>query len=244
MPEMSTSVNRPYSSRRQDKAPPEPAEAEKLRRSPVLWTVLGTLAAITAFGALGWYLMQDEPPPTYATPSGVTDDGGPQAGLTVAGTGPTTVEVYQDFLNPASRAADAGVRAALDSLVAQNRIRLVWHPLGEGINPTDGATRAANAATCAADAGKARAFADALYANQPAPGRIGLSDDQLMEIAGPVGLNAPSFASCVRDQRYREWIGIVDARAAERGVTGTPAIYVNGTRLDQPSATALLAAVG
>jgi protein-disulfide isomerase len=239
-------VNLPYTSR---KAVTPPAatggqDEERLRRSPVLWTILGTLAGIVAFGALGWYLMQDEPPPPLATPAGVTDDGGRQAGLAVAGTGPTTVEVYQDFLSPESRAADAAIRPTLDALVAQNRIRLVWHPLGEGTNTANDATRAANAAACAADAGKLRPFADALYANQPPPGRAGLSDDQIMEIAGPVGLNAPSFATCVRDQRYRDWVGIVDARAAERGVTTAPVIYVNGVRLDQPTARALVAAVG
>jgi protein-disulfide isomerase len=132
----------------------------------------------------------------------------------------------------------------LDSLVAQNRIRLVWHPLGGGTNPTDDATRAANAAACAADAGKLRPFADALFANQAPRGSPGLSDDQIMDIAGPVGLNAPSFAACVRDQRYWDWVGIVDARAAERGITTAPAVYVNGMPLDRPSAQALVAAVG
>lgn len=238
---MSTYVNRRYTSRKRVTTGPD---EEKLRRSPVLWTILGTLAAITAFGALGWYLMQAPPPPALATPAGVTDDGGHLAGLAAAGTGPTTVEVYQDFLSPDSRAADAAIRPVLDMLLAQNRIRLVWHPLGGGTSLGDDATRAANAAACAADAGKLRAFADALYANQPAPGRPGLSDDQIMEIAGPVGLNAPSFAACVRDQRYRDWVGVVDARAAERGVTAAPTVYVNGVRLDRATERELIAAIG
>lgn len=242
MPEMGTYVNRRYSSRRRADLP-EPGE-ERLRKSPVLWTILGTLAVVIGIGAFGWHLMQEDPPPTMATPAAVTNDGGHQAGLAAGGGGPTVVEVYQHFLSRDSKAVDAAIRPTLDSLVAQNRIRLVWHPLGAGTNPTDGATQAANAAACAADDEKLRAFADVLYANQPPPGRPGLSDDQIMDLAGPVGLNAPSFAACVRDQRYRDWVGVVDTRAAERGVTAGPAIYVNGIRLERLTAQGLVAAVG
>jgi len=243
MPEMSTYVNRKYTGRKSPARKPEPSH-ETLRRSPVLWTIVGTLAALIAIGAFGWYLMQEPPPPALVTPAGVNDDGGRQAGVTVGGAGPVVVEVYQDFLSPRGRAVDESTRQALDSLVAQNRIRLVWHPLGTDADPSGGGTRAANAATCAADAGKARQFADALYANQPPAGSPGLSDDQIMDIAGPVGLNAPSFAACVRDQRYRDWVAVVDTRAAERGVAGAPAIYVNGSRLQNPTAAALVSAVG
>jgi protein-disulfide isomerase len=226
-----------------DDAAPE-TDQERLRRSPVMWTVLGTLAAIIAFGAFGLYLIQDEPPPPMPTPAGVTDDGGPQAGLAVAGGGPALVEMYQDFLSPGSRDVEQALHPVLDRLLQQNRIRLVWHPLGGRGTPGDDATRAANAVACAADKGKVRSFADALYANQPDPGQGGFTDDQLLEIAGPVGLNTPAFAACVRDQQYRDWIGVVDARAAERGVTQAPAVYVNGVLLEQPTERALLAAVG
>lgn len=246
MPGMGTYVNRRYTGGPWHRKPaplPEPGQ-ERLRKSPVTWAIVGTLVALAAFAGLGWYLMQPPPPPPYATPAAVVDDGGSQAGLAAGGSGPVVVEVYQDFLSPHSRAVDAAIRPVLDALLAENRIRLVWHPLGDGANPTEGATRAANAVACAADVGKLRAFADALYANQPRPGQAGLSDNELLEIAGPAGLNMPSFAACVRDQRYRDWIGVVEARAAERGVGQVPAIYVNGTRLPQPTANALVAAIG
>jgi protein-disulfide isomerase len=243
---MGTYVNRRYTSRVGRRKPaqlPEP-DQEQLRRSPVLWTIVGALAALTAAGGLGWFLMQPPPPPPYATPAAVVDDGGAQAGLAAGGSGPVLVEVYLDFLSPESRAVDAAIRPTIDALLAENRIRLVWHPVGEGLNPTEGATRAANALVCAADEGKLREFADALFANQPRPGQVGLSDNELLDIAGPVGLNMPSFAACVRDRRYGDWIGIVDVRALERGVSQAPAVYVDGVRLEQPTVTALRAAVG
>jgi len=241
MPGMGTYVNRRYTSRKPATLP-QPGE-ERLRKSPVMWAIAGILVGLTAFAGLGWYLMQPPPPP-YATPVAVVDDGGRHAGLAVGGSGPVLVEVYLDFLSSHSRTVDAAIRPTIDALLAENRIRLVWHPVGDGFNPTEGATRAANAVACAADVGKLREFTDALYDNQPRPGRPGLSDDELLDIAGPAGLNMPSFAACVRDQRYRDWIGIVDARAAERGVVDAPAIYVNGVRLAHPTVGALVAAVG
>jgi Protein-disulfide isomerase len=246
MPGMGTYVNRRYLGRpwhRKSALLPEPGQ-ERLRQSPVMWAIVGTLAGLAAVAGLGWYLMQPPPPPPYETPAAVVDDGGTHAGLAVGGSGPVLVEVYLDFLSPHSRAVDAAIQPTIDALLAENRIRLVWHPVGEGLNPTEGATRAANAVACAADVGKLRAFADALYANQPGPGRVGLSDNELLDIAGPAGLNMPSFAACVRDQKYYDWIGVVDARATERGVVQAPAIYVNGMRLAQPTVGALIAAVG
>jgi protein-disulfide isomerase len=242
---MTTYVNPRYTGRRARTTAPE--EPDKLRQSPVLWSILGALTALSLVALLGWYLMQEPPPPALATPARVTDDGGRQAGLAADGDGPTTVEVYYDFLNRDSRAVEASTRPVLDSLLAQNRIRLVWHPLGfldSRTEPAGYSTRAANAVACASDAGKLRPFADALFANQPAAGSAGLSDDELMEIAGPVGLNAPSFAACLRDQRYRDWIAVVDSSAALRGVSAPPAIFVNGTRIDRPTPAALMAAVG
>jgi protein-disulfide isomerase len=132
-------------------------------------------------------------------------------------------------------------------MIAENKIRLVWHPLGflnSQTSPAGYSTRAANAAACAADAGKLKEYGEALFANQPAEGGPGLTDDQLVDLGGPVGLNAPSFAQCVRDMKYRDWVSNVNDQAARRGVFQTPTVYVNGRVLEQPTAQNLSAAVG
>lgn len=247
---MSTYVGRrPISSRlrRRKRRQPSDDGPERLRRSPILWFTVTALAVLGLVGLLTWHLTREPPAPMLAVPAAVVDDGGGRSGLLVAGTGPTTVEVYTDFLCAQCRTTDAATRPVLDHLVATNRIRLVWHPialLDEESTPTGYSSRAANALACASDAGKLRPFADALYANQPAPGGAGLSDDQIMDMAGPVGLNAPAFAACVRDQRYHDWVAIVDASAVQRGVATAPAIFVNGTRVSQLTPQAITAAVG
>jgi protein-disulfide isomerase len=66
-----------------------------------------------------------------------------------------------------------------------------------------------------------------LYAAQPAEGSIGLSDDQLIDMAGRIGIITPSFAACVRDVRYRDWVNNVNAQAKARGISETPTVFVN-----------------
>jgi protein-disulfide isomerase len=129
--------------------------------------------------------------------------------------------------------------------MATNRIRLVWHPLttlDDRTTPPGYATRAANALACAADEGKLEQFEDILFTNQPASGSAGLTDDQLIDVAGPIGLIQPSFAACVRDVKYRDWLALGNSAAVERGVHA-PAILVNGKPLAQPTAEAIMASV-
>src|SRR5262249_46272878 len=153
---------------------------------------------------------------------------------------PTTVEVYTNLACVLCRAVDGQTRPMLDELAAMNRIRLIWHPLGVAGESGAYATQAANALACAADLGKLRPYADVLFTNQPANGGS-LSADQLIDIAGPVGLIQPSFAACVRDGHYDAWVAVVDARAQQRGATA-PSIFVNGRQLTAPTQNAILAA--
>jgi protein-disulfide isomerase len=196
---------------------------------------------------IGWALLRSDTSDAFASPPGVTNDGGDKAGIVAAGDGPKTVEVYLDYLCPACAAFEASATPTINQLLAENKIRLVWHPLGflnSQTSPAGYSTRAANAAACAADAGKIKEYGEALFANQPAEGGPGLSDDQLIDLGGPVGLNAPSFAQCVRDMKYRDWISNVNDQAARRGVFQTPTVYVDGKVLEQPTAQNLSAAVG
>jgi 2-hydroxychromene-2-carboxylate isomerase len=85
-------------------------------------------------------------------------------------------------------------------------------------------------------------YIQALYARQPAEGGPGLSDDELIQVGGSVGLVDPAFAKCVRDGDYRTWTQHVTDAASERGVTGTPTVYVGGMQTE-PTAAAITAAV-
>jgi len=221
--------------------------AAERRRTRTIWVgVAGALVLILA-GVVGWGMLRSQSPDSFVSPPGVTNDGGDKAGIVAAGDGPDTVEVYLDFLCPACRQFETVATPTLNQLVAQNKIRLVWHPLGfldAQTSPAGYSTRAANADACAADAGKLKEYGEALFANQPAEGGPGLSDDQLIDVGGPVGLNAPSFARCVRDMKYRDWVSNVNDEAAQRGLFQTPTVFVNGQVLQDPTPANITAAVG
>lgn len=254
MPDMGTYTTRLPSG----KIVTDPRIVRRRRNRIMLALAVGALL-LCGGGTVGWFTLRPEPPSTFASPVAVTSDGGDRAGIAVAGDGPILVELYLDLACPNCRAVHDSIASTIDQLVAAGRIRLIWHPLGTAepvllpgqqapadVRPPVPAynTRAANAVARAGDAGKLREFAQTLYANLPADPTTGMNDDQLIELAGPVGLNAPAFARCVRDLSYRDWVANVTAQATQRGVGAAPAVFVNGTLLTDPSPQSLRATVG
>ena len=220
--------------------------AAERRRTRTRWiSVIAALVLVVAAVA-GWGIYRSQRPQTYAVPAGVTNVGGQDAGVVVAGTGPVTVEVYLDFLCPACKQFETATFTATNQLITDGKVRVIWHPLGfldRATNPPGYSTRAAAASACAADANKIGLYGMTLFANQPAEGSAGLTDDQLIDLGGAAGLNAPSFAQCVRQGKYVGWVGNVNQQAAKRGVNATPTVFVNGKELPAPTAEALTAAV-
>jgi protein-disulfide isomerase len=219
------------------------------RRARLLWISTGTLVLLLIGGLIGWKIYRTQVPEGYPLPAGVTNDGGANGGVVVADEGgPVPVEIYQDFLCPECGQFQATTTATLNQLLADKRIRLIWHPVSARnaqSNPPGYSVRAASAIGCAADAGqnKMKAFGEALFAGAPAVGSAGLNDDQMIDLAGRVGIITPVFARCVRELRYRTWVTNVDATAAKRGVNRLPTVYVNGKLVPFPGPFTLTAAV-
>jgi protein-disulfide isomerase len=119
---------------------------------------------------------------------------------------------------------------ALDKLVADGVISLVYHPMGflDGLSTTRYSSRAAAASACASDGGRFMEYAYALFANQPPEGGPGLTDEELVGIGRVAGLTEPSFASCVQSGAYLGWTAYVTDAAIARGVSATPTVLVEG----------------
>ena len=91
---------------------------------------------------------------------------------------------------------------------------------------------------------KLKAYGEALFAQQPAEGGPGLSDDQLIDIGGNVGLIAPSFAQCVRRRPVRRLGGPRQHRGRPSAAsTGTPTVFVDGKQVERPTPDNIAAAV-
>jgi protein-disulfide isomerase len=214
--------------------------ARERRRKRTLWTSVVATAALVIAGMIGWAVYASQRSGEYNTPPGASEDA---TGI-VGGGGKVIVDVYEDFICPACRQFESSAGATLDRLVADGRARIVYHPVAylNRLSTTEYSSRSSAASGCAADGGKFREYAKALFERQPPEGSAGLSDDQLIEIGTSVGLNAGSFGSCVRDGTYETWTEHVTDAASERGVTSTPTVLVAGSPVE-PTAEAVTAAV-
>jgi protein-disulfide isomerase len=210
--------------------------AQRRRRN--IWISVAAGLGLVLAGLAGWGVSQlqrstGHPVPAQATGSGLVD-----------GSGPVTVEIWLDLHCPHCRTFEAEAGPALAQLVADGEITRVYHPVAflDRFSTTGYSTRAAVAIGCAADREGYLPYLSALLAAQPPPDGPGLSDDQLVQLAGSAGLAGPEFAGCVADQRYEGWVDQVTADASRVGVNATPTVRVAGQDV-APSVEAISAAV-
>lgn len=214
--------------------------AKERRRKRTMWVAIGAVAVLVVAGLVGWGIYASQKPTSYATPKHAADDA---TGIAV-GTGPVVVDVYLDFMCPNCKLFEVEAGSTLKKLVADNKVTVVNHPMAilDAASTTKYSTRSSASSACAADGDMFGEYADALFAKQPAEGGAGLSDDELIQIGGSLGLINPAFAKCVRAGSYESWTRHVTDAASARGVTGTPTVYVAGQRT-QASSAAITSAV-
>jgi protein-disulfide isomerase len=215
--------------------------AEK-RRTMTIWTSVAVVLVLFIAGLVGYSVLNRQDDGKVTTPSAAVDDGTAFA----FGTGPVTVDIYEDFMCPACNSFEQAAGSTLNAMVDSNKITLRFHPvaiLDRYSNGTEYSTRSAAATAAAAEEGKFREYHDVLYANQPAEGTDGLSDEKLIELGKSVGLTSDTFAKAVNEGTYKTWATRATEKFSERGFTGTPSVTVNGEKLDSPTPEQLTQAV-
>ncbi|MBT2250538.1 thioredoxin domain-containing protein [Arthrobacter sp. BHU FT2] len=149
---------------------------------------------------------------------------------------PVKVVAYIDFICPVCKRFETTYNEALKGLRNEGKISLEYRPLGflDRQSSTNYSSRAANAAACVADKApeKYAEYIDVLFANQPAEGGAGLSDDKLKELASGIGAD---INSCVDDKTFRPYVKYSTQLASNIGITGTPTIFVDGKQWDGSS---------
>lgn len=148
----------------------------------------------------------------------------------VVGHGPATVEAYIDYQCPFCRQFELSAGPTLNELIAGRLINMVYHPMDflDAVSTTRYSTRAAASAAAASDAGRFLDYSHALFVNQPPEGGPGLSNEELIEIGLSMGITSPAFAQSVLNGTYLAWPPYVTERAVQRGVAGTPSVFVEG----------------
>jgi protein-disulfide isomerase len=143
-------------------------------------------------------------------------DGSPAKGPVGA---PVTLIEFSDFECPfCSR-----VVPAVDQAIATygDQVRVVFRQFPLNIHPR--APKAAEASLCAADQGKFWEMHDAMFAAQRE-----LAVEQLKARAAGLGLDAAQFDSCLDSGKHAAKVAADMADGQKAGVSGTPAIFVNG----------------
>ncbi len=137
---------------------------------------------------------------------------------------PVTIVEFSDFECPfCSR-----VVPTLDKVSASygDKVRIVFRqfPLSS-IHPN--AQKAAEASLCANEQDKFWAMHDSMFAAQKE-----LSVDALKKKAGEIELDTDRFAECLDSSRYAQQVAQDLAAGQAAGVSGTPALFINGRFLN------------
>ncbi|MER6984880.1 DsbA family protein [Streptomyces carpinensis] len=143
--------------------------------------------------------------------------------------------VWEDFRCPACQAFEAEYRPTIHELTDSGKLRIEYHlvRLIDGNLGGTGSLRAANAAACAQDAGKFRAYHDVLFENQPKETDDAYAgNDKLIELAGKVsGLKTPAFTQCVNKGTHDAWVDKSHQAFKAGGFSGTPTVLLNGKNI-------------
>ncbi len=86
--------------------------------------------------------------------------------------------------------------------------------------------RSAEAARCAGDQGKFWEYHDYLFGHQNGEGQGAFSDPNLKSFAQKLGLDAPSFNSCLDSNKYTKAVADSEAEGKKAGVAGTPRGFI------------------
>ena len=136
---------------------------------------------------------------------------------------PVTIVEFSDFECPYCRA----LLPTLQKIAAdyRDKVRIVYlqFPLAD-IHPN--ALKAAEASLCAQDQDKFWSMHDLMFSDQSY-----LSIDDLKHKASKLSLDTASFAKCLESGRYFTQVRNDVSEGVRAGVTGTPALFINGRSL-------------
>lgn len=93
---------------------------------------------------------------------------------------------------------------------------------------------AAQASECASDQGKFWDYHEILFANQQGEGTGAFTDARLKAFAGALGLDTGKFDSCLNSSGAKGKVVTDEAQARSLKISGTPALFVNDKKIENP----------
>ncbi|MFJ4254944.1 DsbA family protein [Microbacterium sp. NPDC090003] len=163
------------------------------------------------------------------------------------------IHIYVDYLSDDAGEFERANARQLTNWISEGAVTVTYHPvalLTASSNGTKYSLRAAAASACVATHSPEQfyAFNHDLLDNQPEVNTDGLSDSELADLAGAVGVdNTKTVRNCIQDGDYLTWAKEATTRALEGPLPGsddlvlasTPMIVANGEAyvgaLDDPA---------
>jgi protein-disulfide isomerase len=220
------------------------AAAARRRRTVTGATVGAVLLAAAMIVAIVVQSQRTATSADAAVPAHTADDG---TVIAVGRADAPVIDVYEDFLCPACARFESMHAGTLAQLAEDGDALVRYHPIAflDRASTDRYSTRALNAAAAVVDAAGPEAFvrfAGLLYAQQPAEGGPGLSDDRLVELAAAAGAEGPEVERAIRELAFEDWTRTVTDHASKQGVVSTPTVLLDGEPLSpvqlQPGALA------
>jgi protein-disulfide isomerase len=211
----------------------EQQRLERRRRFMAIGSVFAILAVIV--GLTWWGISRDTSGEIAKTsPAGVTDGYGVVLGEESA---PTTITIYEDLQCPLCREFEAATGEKLQAAIDAGDVKLDLRIVSflDRASANEYSSRAANAAYVVLDTAGPDAFKkfhDLLFANQPAEGSAGTSDDELIEYAIEAGADKAEVSGPIKDKVFAQWVVNATDQMSKDGVTGTPTGLIDGERVD------------
>lgn len=146
----------------------------------------------------------------------IATEGEPAAGPEDA---PVTIVEFSDFECPYCSRVVPTLKRVQEEYGDQVRLVFKQYPLPNHPH----AQKAGEASLCAHDQGKFWELHDAMFADQQ-----NLAPDALVAKAEGIGLDVAAFRECLQSGRYADAVEEDLREGARAGVSGTPAMFVNG----------------
>ncbi len=150
-----------------------------------------------------------------------------------------TVDIFEDFQCPACQYfTENAAPLIIENLVKTGKAKYTFHnyPFIDGNGATSGgeSDQAANASMCANEQGKFWEMESILFANWNGENKGNLNNTRLKAMAESAGLEMNSFNDCFDANKYEADIQADFKLGDDMGVSGTPSVFVNGTKVGQP----------
>lgn len=196
-----------------------------------IWTSVGVVALVAVIVVVVvWMNNAATDPGTAPSGSGIDQE----TGAVIVGDGEQSLDLYFDFMCPICNTFEQTYGEEYLALVDDGTITLNLHPisiLDRYSQGTEFSTRSANAMYCVAEADPDAAvpFMQEMFTNQPEEGSTGLTDEEILAIAGGVGVDG--IDDCVSGGEYTSFVqAMTEQTPVQPGAAGigTPTLAVNG----------------